>query len=295
MPTPVETILTSVGIPAEDVAKIISMPAEEAESFDVTPYSEKVKGNYQTQFKNDPSFFNDITFENLPQDVKKKLEGSQFARAANITRDKIKKGFGLTDADLVDLSPEEMEKLELFVPKVAEKWTKTKSSDKQVQAELIEARKQLEKFGPDYEEGIKSKYETQAEQKVTAAIFNANLISELSGIQGLKIAAGDIAKTANDVLQQKYAFEKVGDFSIELRQKANPQMKVLRQGSSQELTLKEALQEIAQERGWVEKEAGKEKGSGKVTIEPTKDGLFLPPHLQDKISQNIATEKAAGA
>jgi len=290
MPSPVETILTSVGIPAEDVASIMS--AEETD-FDANPYTEKVKGNYQTQFKNDPSFFTDITLENLTPDVRKKLESSQYGRAANITRDKVLKGLGLTPADIADLTPEQKEKLEEFIPAVTERWTKTKSSDKQVQQELIEARKQLEKFGPEYEEGIKSKYETESNQKITAAIFRANLIGELSRIPGLKISASDIAKTADEILSSKFAFEKVGDFGVELRQKANPQMKVLKNGSSQELTLSDALMEIATERNWVEKKPVGSNGSGTVTVTPTQNGLnmIVPPHLQDKIGSKIAAEK----
>jgi hypothetical protein len=293
MPTPVETILTSVGISAEDVTKIVSLPAEEADKFDANPYLEKVKGNYQTQFKNDPNFFSDITLDNLSPDVKKKLENTQFLRAETITRDKLLKGLGLSEADYADLTDEQKGRLEQFVPAIAEKYAKNKAGDKQLQQDLIEARKQLEKFGPDYEKGIEQKYQTASEQKVTQAIFNANLISELSSIPGLKIAASDIAKTANDILQGKYAFERVGDFGVELRQKANPQMKVLKNGSSHELTLKEALTEIATERGWTEKEQEGNKGSGKVTILPGKDGLkaVVPPHLQDKIGSKIAAEK----
>jgi hypothetical protein len=295
MPSPVETILTSVGIPAEDVASIIAA-APDAD-FDVTPFAEKVKGNYQTQFKNDPAFFSDLTVDNLPPETRKKLESSQYGRAANITRDKMLKALGLSAADIADLTPEQKEKLEEFVPAVTEKWTKTKSSDKQVQQELIEARKQLEKFGPEYEEGLKAKYENESNQKVATAIFRANLIGELSRIPGLKISASDIAKTADEILSSKYAFERVGDFGVELRQKANPQMKVLKNGSSHELTLTEALAEIATERNWIEKETKPVNGSGKVTVTPTNEGLkaVVSPHIADKISQNIAAEKAASA
>src|SRR6478736_7867582 len=111
MPSPVETILTSVGIPAEEVSKIVSISQEEADSFDANPYLQKVKGNYQTQFKNDPAFFNEITLENLSPDVRKKLESTQYGRAANITRDKLLKGLGLTEADYADLTDEQKEKL----------------------------------------------------------------------------------------------------------------------------------------------------------------------------------------
>lgn len=293
MPNPVETILTSVGIPAEEVTKIVSLPAEEADKFDVNPYLEKVKGNYQTQFKNDPAFFNDITLDNLSPEVKKKIEGGQFARAANIVKDKFLKALGMTEADYSDLPEDQRKELDSFIPAIAERYTKTKAGDKQLQQDLIDARKQLEKYGPDYEKGLEQKYQTEADKKVAAAIFRANLIGELSRIPGLKISASDIAKTADEIINSKYSFERVGDYGVELRQKANPQMKVLKNGSSQELTLSDALLEIAAERNWVEKKQEGQKGSGTVTVTPTNEGLkaVVPPHLQDKISSKIAAEK----
>lgn len=293
MPNPVEVILTSVGIPAEEVSKIVSLPAEEAEKFDAKPYLEKVRGNYQTQFKNDPSFFSDITIENLSPEVKKKIEGGQFARAANIVKDKFLKALGMTEADYSDLPDDQKKELDSFIPAIAERYTKSKAGDKQLQQDLIDARKQLEKFGPDYEKGVEQKYQTQAEQTVTNAIFNANLIGELSSIPGLKISASDLAKTAADIITSKYGYKRVGDFSVELTQKDHPNMGVLKPNSSQYLTLKEALIEIAEEKGWVEKEKEGSKGSGKVTVVPTNEGLktTVAPHLQSKISNKIAAEK----
>lgn len=292
MPTPVETILTSAGIPAEDVTKIIALQGEEADKFDANPYLDKVKGNYQTQFKNDPAFFSDITIENLSPEVKKKIEGGQFARAANIVKDKFLKALGMTEADYSDLAEDQRKELDSFIPAIAEKFAKTKAGDKQLQQDLIDARKKLESFD-GYEEKIKGEYEKSSNEKIATAIFRANLIGELSRIPGLKINAADIAKTADELLSSKYAFERVGDFGVELRQKANPQMKVLKNGSSHELTLSDALLEIATERNWVDKEEKGKTGSGTVKVTPTNEGLkaVVPPHLQSKISSKIAAEK----
>lgn len=294
MPTPahVEALLTHVGIPKEDVSKISALSDEEVKTFDFMPYAEKVKNNYQTQFQNDPEFFKDLTVEKLPPEVKKRLESTQFARASNIVRDKFVKGLGMTEADYADLPDEQKEKIELLIPAIAEKYTKSKAGDKQLQADLIEARKKLEAFD-GYEEKTKTKYEGEANQKVAAAIFNAALIGELSAIPGLKIAAGDIAATASAQLLGKYGFERVGDYAIELRQKANPQMKVLKNGSSQELTLKDALLEIATERGWVEVKKDDGKGNGVITVTPNGKGALemVPPHLKSHFSKKIESEK----
>lgn len=288
MPSHVETLLTTLGIAAEDATKIIGLSEEDQKNFDAAPYAEKVKSNYQTQFQNDPNFFSDITIEKLPPDIIKKMESGQYARATNVAKEKIAKALGFTADEIKDLAGEDFKSLDFYIPALAEKYTKSKAGDKEIQSQLIEARKKLEGFD-GYEERIKGQYETESNAKVSSAIFNAALIGELSAIQGLKIPAGDIAKAANDILQSKYGFERVGDFSIELRQKANPTMKVLKENSSHELTLKDALNEIAVERGWVEKEVDNGIGHGKMKIVP-KDGelSMIPPHLQDKISRKIA-------
>jgi hypothetical protein len=294
MPKHIETILTSVGLPAEEVQKIMELPEADQEKFDAKPFADKVKENYQKQFQNDPAFFEGLTMEKLPPQTQKKLKDDSFGRAANVVKDKLLKGLGMTEADYADLPDEQKEKIESLIPAIVERYTKTKSGAKEVQEELIKARKELEKYGPDYEKTLESKYETQANQKVTSAIFNAALIGELSSIQGLKIPAGDIAATANNILQSKYSFERVGDYNVELRQKANPQMKVLKANSSHEMTLKDALLEIATERGWIEvKDDDSGKGSGTVNIKPNGKGelTMYPPHLRDQISKKIAAEK----
>jgi hypothetical protein len=294
MPTPahVEALLTHIGIPKEDVSKIDSLTEEELKTFDFKPYADKVKTNYQTQLQNDPAFFSDLTLEKLPADIKKKLESGQYARATNVAKEKLVKALGFTAEEIKDLESDDYKSLDYYIPALAEKYTKLKAGDKETQQQLIEARKQLEKYGPDFEKEIETKHEKLANEKINSALFRANLIGELSSIPGLKIPAADIAKAAEDILSGKYSFERVGDFSIELRQKANPQMKVLKDNSSHELTLKEALEAIATERGWIDAEKKDDKGSGKIKVETGKDGKLhaIAPHVQDKISKKIAAE-----
>lgn len=293
MPNHIETLLTSIGVPAEDAAKIIALPEAEQATFDAKPYAEKVKTNYQTQLQNDPAFFSDLTIEKLPADIKKKLESGQYARATNVAKEKIAKALGFNSEEIKEFEADDYKALDFWIQPVVEKWTKSKAGDKETQAQLIEARKKLEQYGPDYEKNIATKYETEANAKINSTIFRANLIGELSAIPGLKIPAADIAKAAEDILTGKYSFERVGDFAVELRQKSNPQMKVLKDNSSQELTLREAIQQIAKDRGWAAEE-GKDdnKGSGKIPVVPGKDGKLsmVAPHLQSKISNKIAAE-----
>ncbi len=60
MPTHVETLLTNIGISPEDVAKIVSLPEDDA-TFDYKPYVDKLRANNQTQLQNDPEFFTHMT------------------------------------------------------------------------------------------------------------------------------------------------------------------------------------------------------------------------------------------
>lgn len=294
MPSHIETVLTSVGFSPEDATKIASLPEAEQAAFDAKPYAEKVKANYATQFSNDPEFFSSITIEKLPPAIKKQMESAQYARATNVAKGAIAKSLGFTPEQIKDLEVEDFKALDFYVPAIVDKWTKTKAGDKELQQQLIDARKQLEKYGPDFEKDVETKYETKAEERITGAIFNAALVGELAAIPGLKINAADIAKTAHEILSNKYAFERVGDYSVELRQKANPQMKVLKNNSSQELTLKDALLEVATERGWVEADdPTKKKQSGILTVEPKKGQLVMTtsPHIANKIAAKMATEK----
>lgn len=293
MPNPVETLLTSIGLPSEDIQAITTLPEDKQATFDPAPYVGKVKDNYQTQLKNDANFFNELTVDKLPKDVKKRLESEQYGRASNIVKDKALKSFGMTEAEFEDLPEDQRQKLETFMPILAERYTKTKAGDKQLQNELIEARKKLEAFD-GIEEKIKTKYESESNQKITDVISNANILSALANIHGLKIKPSTLAREAKDILNSKYALERVGDFGVELRQKANTQMKVLKEGSSQELSLSEALSEIAVSEGWVEKKTeGGESGSGKLTVTPSGNGSLkmVAPHIADKISNKIASEK----
>lgn len=294
MPKHIVDLLTTLGVPADEAAKIDSLPEAEQATFDNKPYIDKVRTNYETQLKNDPAFFNDLTVDRLPPEVKKKMESDSFGRAANIVKDKLLKGLGMSDSDFEDLAPEQKGKIETLIPIIAERWTKNKSGDKQLQTDLIAARKELEKYGPDYEQGIAAKYETASEQKITTAIFNANVIGALSEIPGLKIPASDIAATANTILQSKFGFARIGDYGVELRNKDNKDLKALKPNSSHEMTLKDALIEIATERGWIEKQdEGGKNGSGKITVKPDNSGklkMVVAPHIQDKVSKKIAAE-----
>ncbi len=71
----------------------------------------------------------------------------------------------------------------------------------------------------------------------------------------------------------------------------------MKDGTSHELTLKDALIKIATDKGWIAEDDGeddddKKTGGGKVKVTPSGGKLkMVAPHLQDKISKKIAAEQ----
>lgn len=290
MASHLETLATAVGVPAEDIQAVTAL--KDTDTFDPKDIVEKVRGSYKTQFQNDPEFFKDITPDKLPEPTRKKFETEQFGRATGIVKQKFQKILGLTDDDLANLTDEQKNKWEELVPAMASLWTtnNSKGGDKVTQQRLIDTIKQVEALQAE-NGNLKTKYETEYGEKMNGALFSAALIGELSQLD-LKIPAADIAATANSLLLSKYGFAKVGDYGIELRQKAHPNMKVLQGNSSREMTLKDALTELATERGWLKEKKDEKGGGGTFKIEPGKGGLnIIPPHLQGVIANKIASEK----
>jgi hypothetical protein len=290
MPSHLETLLTSVGVPAEDITAVQAL--KDTDTFDPKPIVEKVSGSFKTKFQNDPTFFDQQTLDKLPVEVKKTIEKEQYGRAAGIVKQKVQKVLGLSDADIANMTTEQREKFEDFLPAALDVWTRQKSGDKNLQEEIIKLRKAHEDAQTEIS-STKTKYENEANTKISGALFNAALLGELSTIQGLKISATDIASTASSLLLSKYAFERVGDYGIELRQKDHPNLKALKGNTSQVMTLKDALAEIAAERGWIAAaDPDDKKGGGKFKVD-NKDGKLsiIPPHLQQAIGNKIAAEK----
>lgn len=293
MPTHLETLAAAVGVPAEDLQTVASL--KDTDTFDPKPIVEKVKGNFKTQFKNDASFYEDLTADKLPEPVRKKFESDGYGRATGIVKQKFQKVLGLTDDDLSDMTEEQRSKFEEFVTAAATKYANGKAagnSDKVTQQKLIEAIKKYEALEAE-NTTLKTKYEGEATAKINEALFTASMLGELATIPGLKISPSDIAGTAKSLLLSKYGYAKSGDYGIELRQKDHPNMKVLIGNSSKEMTLKDALLEIAKERGWIEEKTEDGKGGGKVVVVPGKAGTLnmIAPHLQSVIAKKIATEK----
>jgi hypothetical protein len=280
------TLITSAGIEAADIEAILALPADaKPEDFKVDDYVGKIKTNIETQVKNDPKFWESLSTENVHADFKKKLESEQYGRAANITRQKVLKGLGLTEADITDLPEEDKNKLEVFVTKAAEKFAATKSSDKQLQQQLVETRKKLEDLEldiPTREGKIKQDYET----KFNSEKLDFIILAELATVENLKAPAQYLVAKLAAELKDEYAFV-VNGLSALPKQKANPNLDVL--DGSKAVTLKELMVKKLTADGLIAAPAAPGKTGGKVTVDvhpDEKGGLGISSHIMDKINAN---------
>jgi hypothetical protein len=280
------SLITSAGIEAADIEAILALPADaKPEDFKVDDYVGKIKTNIETQVKNDPKFWEGLNSENIHADFKKRLESEQYGRAANITRQKVLKGLGLTEADIADLPDEDKNKLEVFVTKAAEKFAATKTSDKQLQQQLVETRKKLEDLEldiPTREGKIKQDYET----KYNSEKLDFIILAELATVENLKAPAQYLVKELAAALKEENAFE-INGLSAVPMQKSNPKLKILE--GSKEVSLKDLIVKKLTADGLIAAPAAPGKNGGTVTVDVNPDGkggLGISSHIMDKITAN---------
>jgi hypothetical protein len=279
------TLLEGAGLDATDVAAILALPADAAD-FNPADYTGKIKTTFETSIKNDASFWESLNTENVNAEFKKKIEAEQFGRTSNIGRQKILKGLGYTDADTADFSDEEKKDLSLFVTKLADKFATSKATDKEVQAQLIEARKNYEELQasvPERETALKASIETNYNNEKLDFI----ILGELSAIEGLKAPAVYLAANIAATLKAEFAFNIEG-FKANPMQKEKPTLQVVE--GTKVLTLRDLIVKKLTTDGLIGevKKADPKKGAVTVDVDPDGKGtLGISSHILDKAKANI--------
>jgi hypothetical protein len=279
------TLVTTAGLEADDIKAILELPAD-TKDFKPEDYVTKIRGNVETQIKNDPKFWEGLDENNVNEGLRKKIEAQQYGRAANIVRQKALKALGMKEDDLSDLTDEEKKSVETYVSKAAEKYAASKVSDKQLQADLLAARKKLEDLEADIptrEGKIKQDYETKFNNEKLDFI----ILAELATVENLKAPASYLIKELAASLKEENAFQVNGLKAIP-KQKSNPNLDVLE--GAKALTLKDLIVKKLKADGLInEQQQQQQSGKGKVTVdvEPDNKGnLAISSHILDKIKAN---------
>lgn len=278
----IKQVLTNSGIDDADFEIINALPADHKD-FKADDYVGKARTSFETQIKNDPKFWEGLDENNVNDTLKKKIEAQQYGRASNIVRQKTLKAFGLSEDDFADLAEEDKKKFEVFIGKAADKYAATKAGDKQLQKDLVDARKRIEEFEtkiPADNEALKADYEGKLNNEKLDFI----VLAELASVQGLKVPANYIADKVAAELKNNYSL-KVNGLKADVKQKENAALDVLE--GSKILGLKDLITKILIRDGLIAEGQKPETSSGKTTIEVEgKDGeLQVSSHILDKIAE----------
>lgn len=292
--THLEQVATAAGLTPEAVKAIVELPAD-AKDFTPDAHVTALRDNVATALKNDAKFYEDLTVEKLPPQVKKSMEQEQYGRAASIARANMLKTAGLTDKDFEDLG-DEGKKLDKFIPALMAKFSAGKITDKELQAGLQKANQELETLKselPKLEEKYKGEYET----KVSGFQNSANVLATIAQVPGLKVPAFLVGRTVQEELAAKYMLVLING-KTELRQLGKPDMKVLVDNGTKELTLERAVTELLTEQKAIDEEAAKKttkKETGKTEIENDgKGGLKVSTHVNGRLAKRLEQESKTG-
>lgn len=287
-----EEVLTTAGLSPEQVKALSELP-DDAKDFKTDDYIAPIRTGIETAVKNDPEFYKTLNKQNLPPEFVKSIEAEQYGRAANITRNHIFKGLGLSEKEFESLG-EEGKRLEVLIPAVVKKFSEGKINDKQLQEKLVEVTTELDKLRGQEPE-IETKYKSKYEQQLNTDKQEFIVFAELATVPNLKAPPKYIADKVNAKLNEKFAVIVAGNEAV-IRQKSNPDLKVLI-NNKDELTLRGAIEAILEADNLIDRTEGGKKttvvSGTTVDIDGTKGGLIIPSHVNDKIQKKIAAEKAA--
>lgn len=277
-------LVAAAGLEATDLEAVMALPAETTD-FKPDEYVGKIRANIETQVKNDPTFWEKLDENNVNDVLKKKIEAQQYGRAANIVRQKALKSLGLKEEDMADLSEDEKKNIETFISKAAEKYASTKVSDKQLQADLVAARKKLEELETEIPTR-ESKIKQEIEAKYNSEKLDYLILAELAAVENLKAPAQYLLPKLAAELKGEFAFVVDGHKAVP-KQKDNPALDVL--DGAKVLGLKDLIVKKLTADGLIETKADPNppgKGKTKVVVDPDeKGGLAISSHILDKIKE----------
>lgn len=286
----IEAVVKATGLPDDQVKALNELP-DDAPDFKPDTYVAAIRTNVETQVKNDPKFYEGINKENLPKDFLKTLETEQYGRAASIVRSNMLKAVGLSEKDFSELG-EEGKKIDIFTPAFVKKLGEGKVGSKELQDKLIEANNKIQELETGLP-AIEKKHADAAEAKIAEYQITGSVMATLSAVQGLKAPAKYLTGNIVSQLKGKYALKVDGD-TVVLRQKDNPDLKILFDNGTKELTLAGAIEQILTADDLVDKKKTTTTTTTTTKVETGAGGLKISGNVNDKIAKRLEEDKKAG-
>ena len=285
-----ETVLTSTGLPADQVKALADLPDDETE-FKPDPFVAPIRTSVETQVKNDPKFYEGITKESLPKEFLQKLTAENYGATAATVRHHMMKAVGLTEKDFSELG-EEGKKMEVFTPAFVKKLSDGKVGSKELQEKLIEANTKIQEM-EQATPALEKKFADQYAEKLNDHTLNTNVLAHLSSVKELKAPAKYLKADMVNQLKAKYAFHVDGD-NVEIRQKDKPELKVLVDNGTKVLTLAAAIDSILDADQLVEKKKTTQQQTQTIEVKTGGGGLKISGNVNDKIAKRLEEDKKAG-
>lgn len=282
-----EEVIKEAGLAEDEVKKLIELP-DDAKDFVAGTHATAIRNNVADGLKNDPEFYKGLNVDNMPKEFVKSIESAQYGRAATIVRTNMLKGAGLTEADFKELG-EDGKKIEVFTPAFMKKVTEGKVTDKQLQEALAAANIELEGLKGSMPE-LENKYKTQYETKINAFEVKSGVLTTLASIPGLKVSPKLLLSNTLEELQAKYDLTIING-SVVIRQQGKPEMKVMVDNNTKELTLERAITELLTSSEAIDLKAAKKKTdivNGQTIIDTDNQGGLKITN--DKVKRRLEQE-----
>jgi len=292
-------LLTSLGIPKEQIDTLEALTPEQVKEWKPDEMVTVVQTNMKNTLSNDPTFLSTIPEDKINKEILKKYESGQYARFQNELIEVATKKLGLDDKEVLTL--EDRKSIKTMTEKIAHAYaTKTGNVEglKKMQTELAEARQGLEALKEEHTNNLKTELE-----KVNGA-NSAKLIKtlakvELQGLTDIELSvdAKFISDPVLSALSSKYNVVLDGNDNLDIKQKDNVALDVIDKGGKK-ITFSQAIKEIVLDNklGTLVKEGDPGPGGKKKIIVGSGGGgsdepIVLPDYIMQKIKENSVETK----
>jgi len=266
--------------------------SEEVTAENIGEVQEKLEKAVIDKHLNDPNFYSTLDATKLPDTLFKTKYEEAKKSEVNETIKLIDKQYGLTKEEKATFTPEELTDRSKYLAKSYSLLMARDNSKESIQKIQLDFATREEEYTSKIAEltELSEKKGKDADARVEAFRIDMAVMSINQSLEkNLVIKTHTAVGIALPRLKEKYAVVLEADRPV-LRQKDNPNLKVLVQGTSKELTIEQALiEEYKSEDIWKEAEEGGQQGAkkGTTTYEPGKGADFTPEELKQ-----IEQEKA---
>lgn len=294
-----DKILAALGVNVDTLKKLNELTPEQLKEFKLDEYVAPITTTFETKFLNDNSFLKKLSADKLPPEILKTIESNQYGRFMTEMKEVAEKELGLK---IDGFTEDENKSLKKFFRKANQEYVATKAGDKttltDLQKQLATALQEKETVENSTQKKIndaisleKGKYGSSIEKLVVKSYLTS--LRDLG--YELKANPEYIVDAVANKLKTSFSLNLNDDFSIDLKQKDNPQLDVL-DGGGKKKTFNDALIETLTSDKMITKlEEGKDaQGKPVVTVKVEGDGKssVIPEYIAANINKNIEAEKA---